>query len=299
MKSQSTKQRQLCTHETSHKTRYEAAHQHEIENNDLPVDYVTPQKPLRDPLYPTMFRTPTHPPDNSWSTVPPPAPVKASPRSSRIAFPRHAVPGAVVSSFQPQPRTAPSTSISSPPSLRKPIISPQIRQNPISPPNPIRTALVKSSLPSSKSTSGSEMKIEYKVEEPSELLVMNHNPFRTPRFIYERVGMPHLRVFRVKLPQLLIDLMDSIIEGAEQHAQSLRKGWKTELYSLTKCDVACRDIPGICKYVRPILDFVCNAIHALYGVPKLMVDRNQPHVLKYSAEMNHTGGRQFIHGAPG
>jgi hypothetical protein len=138
------------------------------------------------------------------------------------------------------------------------------------------------------------METGYEDEEALESHVMNYSPFPAHYLIYERVGMPYLRVFRVKLPQSLIDTLDSIIESAEQHAQSLRKGWKTKLYSLTKCDVACHDIPGIRKYARRILYFICQAIQALYGVPKLMVDQNQPHILKYSADMNHTGGMNYI-----
>jgi hypothetical protein len=284
MKCHRTKQRQRRTPPPPPNSWSEPVHQDRMQK-DYHVDYyTTPQKLTPQVLMDSTMLYPgtiTPPSNNFWKMVPPSAPVKATPRSSRIPFPQHVFPCPVVSSFQLPPKTPPLLSLAS-------STSPNMGQNPISPAGPFRPSR-------DKSTTGFEMEIEYDDEEPSELLVMKNNPFPTNQFIYERVGMPHLRVFRVKLPPSLIDTLDSIIDGAEQHAQSLRKGWKTELYSLTKCDVACRDIPGIRKYVRPILDFTCHAIHALYGVPKLMVDKNQPHVLKYSAEMNHTGGRQFMY----
>ena len=109
---------------------------------------------------------------------------------------------------------------------------------------------------------------------------------------YERVGLPHFNAFRVKLPPHLIqDNLDRIVARAEDHAKTLCTGWKTELYSLTKCDMACRDIPGLKEYLRPVFEYVCQAIQVLYGSQKLVVDKNQPHILKYSAAMGHTGGK--------
>jgi hypothetical protein len=109
---------------------------------------------------------------------------------------------------------------------------------------------------------------------------------------FERIGVRCLKAFRVKLPQHLVqNNLDQIIERAEEHAKTLSTGWKTELYSLTKCDMACRDIPGLKKYLRPIFDYICHAIQILYGSQTLIVDKNQPHILKYSAEMGHTGGQ--------
>ncbi|KAL3894027.1 MAG: hypothetical protein SGARI_007868 [Bacillariaceae sp.] len=106
---------------------------------------------------------------------------------------------------------------------------------------------------------------------------------------YEHVGAPHLRTFRVKLPPRLVRNLDPIIKRAESHAKNLATGWKTELYSLTKCDMACHDIPGSKEYVKPIFEYICQAIQILYGSQKLIVDKNQPHILKYSAAMGHTG----------
>jgi hypothetical protein len=77
----------------------------------------------------------------------------------------------------------------------------------------------------------------------------------------------------------------------------LQHGWKTELYSLTKCDVACREIPGIQRFVQPVFNYICQAINVLYGTSRLMVDKNQPHVLKYSAAMGHTGGKRMENNA--
>ncbi|KAL3935319.1 MAG: hypothetical protein SGARI_003026, partial [Bacillariaceae sp.] len=115
--------------------------------------------------------------------------------------------------------------------------------------------------------------------------------FRSPFGLkYERVGLPHFNVFRVRLPKYLVhENVDRIVELAEAHGKTLSTGWKTELYSLTKCDMACRDIPGVKTYLRPIFQHICHAIQVLYGSQRLIVDKNQPHILKYSAAAGHTG----------
>lgn len=63
------------------------------------------------------------------------------------------------------------------------------------------------------------------------------------------------------------------------------------LYSLTKCDIAVRDIPGLYEVARPIVSYVKRSIESAYQTRAVRIDRNQPHVLKYSAEdgSNHTG----------
>ena len=91
------------------------------------------------------------------------------------------------------------------------------------------------------------------------------------------------------MPRYLIQKLDRIIECAEEHAKNLTTGWKTELYSLTKCDMACRDVPGSKEHVKPVFDYICQAIQILYGSQKMIMDKNQPHILKYSAAMGHTG----------
>lgn len=67
------------------------------------------------------------------------------------------------------------------------------------------------------------------------------------------------------------------------------KGWETYLYSLTKQDIAIRDINGLYDVARPIVSFVKRTIERVYGAHAVRIDRNQPHVLKYSAESGHRG----------
>jgi hypothetical protein len=68
--------------------------------------------------------------------------------------------------------------------------------------------------------------------------------------------------------------------------------YRTYLYSLTKQDVALIDVPGMYKASRPIMHYIKHTIE-MYAVVKKTVcfDRNQPHVLKYSADdkSKHTG----------
>jgi hypothetical protein len=116
-----------------------------------------------------------------------------------------------------------------------------------------------------------------------------------PLMNYAQIGDPRLRVFRVQLPPPLLNgLMDDIIDLAESHARYLPGGWRTDLYSLTKCDMACRDVPGMSKQVKPVFEYICHAIEALYGCRRVVVDKNQPHILKYSAASGHTGGKRSL-----
>jgi hypothetical protein len=85
--------------------------------------------------------------------------------------------------------------------------------------------------------------------------------------------------------------LDGIIALSERFAQGLAGGWKTELYSLTKQDLALRDIPGMAPLIRPIFEYIIQAIQVLYGCRRVAVDKNQPHILKYSLESQHTGGK--------
>ena len=113
-----------------------------------------------------------------------------------------------------------------------------------------------------------------------------------PPLCFEYIGHPSLRVFKVKLPSFLANgPLDDMISAAESHVNRLRNGWRTDLYSLTKCDIACKDIPGISAYVAPISMYVCFAMQILYGCQKVKMDKNQPHILKYSAKCSHTGGK--------
>ena len=72
----------------------------------------------------------------------------------------------------------------------------------------------------------------------------------------------------------------------------MASGWKTDLYSLTKQDLALLEVPGMANCIRPITDYISRAIRTLYGCRKVVVDRNQPHILKYSVESGHTGGEK-------
>ena len=101
------------------------------------------------------------------------------------------------------------------------------------------------------------------------------------------IGHPGLQVYKVRLPGHLIHRLDEIIQRAENHAGS--EGWKTELYSLTKCDIPCKDVPGLSEYIKPISNYIYQAMQFLYGCAKITVDKNQPHILKYSKESSYTG----------
>ena len=146
---------------------------------------------------------------------------------------------------------------------------------PISPPNPLRLA-------STRATRGLPR------PDTSPYFVRSF----PPPIYFEYIGHPSLRVFKVKLPSYLINgPLDAIVSAAEKHVEILSDGWKTELYSLTKCDIACKDIPGISEHVKPISKYISLAMQILYGCRNVTVDKNQPHILKYSAEDGYTGGK--------
>jgi hypothetical protein len=114
---------------------------------------------------------------------------------------------------------------------------------------------------------------------------------------YQHIGPERLQIFRLQLPMELIhggssSKLDPIIAQAERYAQDcLPNGWNTALYSLTKQDVAMRDIPGMALRIRPICEYISKAIRTLYGCARVVVDKNQPHILKYSVDSGHTGGK--------
>ena len=78
-----------------------------------------------------------------------------------------------------------------------------------------------------------------------------------------------------------------VVKGCEQHANNLKDGWSTNLYSLTKQDIALYEIPHLYEMVRPVMSYMKAVVTQLYGMKSLKVDRNQPHVLKYSG--SHRG----------
>ena len=115
--------------------------------------------------------------------------------------------------------------------------------------------------------------------------------FLFPRFDYESVGDPHLLVYRVRLPDFLIrGKLDVLIAAAEIYASLLPNGWKTNLFSLTKCDIACQDIPGMTDFLDPIMTYITLAMKFLYCCPVLTMGVHQPHIVKYAPDIGHTGG---------
>eukprot|EP00957_Ditylum_brightwellii_P018106 1363776-Ditylum_brightwellii.AAC.1 len=101
---------------------------------------------------------------------------------------------------------------------------------------------------------------------------------------YEIIGHPCLNIYRLKLPPHLLHLLSTIVIGCEEYASLLPNGWLTDLYSLTKQDIALREIPHIYNAARPIVSYIKRSLMLVYGVTSVRMDRNQPHVLKYSAE---------------
>lgn len=105
------------------------------------------------------------------------------------------------------------------------------------------------------------------------------------------IGHPSLKIFKFKLPPHLLHLLDHIVNGCDEYASTLPGGWMTYLYSLTKQDIAVRDVPGMYDSSKPIISFIKSTIKRMYNVEQVRIDRNQPHVLRYSAEggCKHTG----------
>ena len=142
--------------------------------------------------------------------------------------------------------------------------------------------------------------------------IIQNNPVPMPS--YSIVGHPALRICKFKLPNHLLPLLQLIVEACQEHSLTLSKGnttithikkdhsfshpwcffisltgWKTYLYSLTKQDIAIRDIHGLYEVARPIVSYVKRIIESVYGAQAVRIDRNQPHVLKYSAKDGHLG----------
>ena len=113
-------------------------------------------------------------------------------------------------------------------------------------------------------------------------------PIRCPS-LHRVVGDPSLRIFRIHLPTQLLQLLDEIVWSCERYAATLPTGWYTNLYSLTKQDIALRDIPSQFHACKPITSYIRKCMMALWGVSTIKMDRSQPHILKYSADEGHTG----------
>ncbi len=152
---------------------------------------------------------------------------------------------------------------------------------PISPPNPLRLA----------NTTTPQL-----LPRPETLPRFLRAPFSPLNC--ERIGDPSLKVFKVKLPDYLIDgPLDALIMAAEQYAKLLPSGWRTNLYSLTKCDIPCPNIPGIESYLNPIETYILLTMKMLYAHQKnasnIALAHSQPHIVKYSKELGHTGGKHL------
>ena len=103
------------------------------------------------------------------------------------------------------------------------------------------------------------------------------------------VGHPSFQIYRIRLPNHLLHLLDEIVWGCERHAATLGNGWRTNLYSLTRQDIALRDTPNLYQLARPISNYIKKCMLSLWEVENVKMDRNQPHVLKYCAREGHTG----------
>lgn len=77
---------------------------------------------------------------------------------------------------------------------------------------------------------------------------------------FTTIGHPSLKIYKFRLPPHLLHLLDEIVDGCSEHADSLSTGWRTFLYSLTKQDIALRDIPGMYETSRPIVHHIKRTI---------------------------------------
>jgi hypothetical protein len=103
----------------------------------------------------------------------------------------------------------------------------------------------------------------------------------------EPLGPRHLRIFKVSLPFCAADTFHRVIDACEDHAWHRLDQWETNLYSLTKQDIAVADLPGGRELVQGVQDYVVGTIRRLYRQPTVHMDRNQPHVLKYDGDTSH------------
>jgi len=102
-----------------------------------------------------------------------------------------------------------------------------------------------------------------------------------------RVGHEKLGIYRLRLPMHLMHLLDIIVLKCEAHAATLPHGWWTDLYSLTKQDIALPEVPEALSAGKVITSYIKKWMMRLWGVSSLYLDRNQPHVVKY--DQGHVG----------
>jgi len=101
------------------------------------------------------------------------------------------------------------------------------------------------------------------------------------------VGDARLRIYRLRLPSHLMRLLDTIVLSCEAHAATQSNGWLTDLYSLTKQDIALQEVPMALVAAKPIALYIQKCMKYFWGVSSLHMDRNQPHVLRY--DRDHVG----------
>lgn len=75
-----------------------------------------------------------------------------------------------------------------------------------------------------------------------------------------------------------------VVAGCEDHVSQFPDGWNTDLYSLTKQDIALKEAPEVYNLARPMVSYMKKVASTLYCVQGLKCDRNQPHVLKYAGD---------------
>jgi hypothetical protein len=126
----------------------------------------------------------------------------------------------------------------------------------------------------------------------------------------QALGPPHLQIYRAVLPFDAAPIFARLVAACEAHASRRRcrrtralarsrhdplavsdcSGWETNLYSLTKQDMAVADVPGGLELVAGIQDHVQAMIRHVYRHQgALYLDRNQPHVLKYDSSSSGDG----------
>ena len=82
---------------------------------------------------------------------------------------------------------------------------------------------------------------------------------------YESIGDPRLEIYKARLPPRLLNLLDTIVMRSEIYAANQPTGWHTDLYSLTRQDLALCDIPGMSQFIQPIVHTIHSAMMHLYG----------------------------------
>lgn len=118
------------------------------------------------------------------------------------------------------------------------------------------------------------------------------HPWKEQHFLTEfdcttkRIGPRHLQIYRDRLPDTLNDpdTFQALIDKCEIYAQKQQGHWETNLYSLTKQDIAVNLVPNADKLIARLQDYVLDSVKSLYHQKSIHIDANQPHVLKYDGQ---------------